>query len=130
MRYVFIGCLSIGLALWWDRLLFNLGIKSRNRICIGVPIGEELIKFLFCLFFHLRPMIFYAVFGLEEGFYETMRIKKPFDLLLFGTGVFTHWFFSIFFLLKVPIMINLALAILSHMAWNRLILTSNKCDIV
>ena len=129
MKYIFIGCFAIGLALMWDRLLFNSGIKLRNRICIGVPIGEEIIKFFFCRFFHLTPMVFYAFFGLGEGFYETFQLKKPFDLLLVVMGVLTHWSFSLFYLLKLPVMMSLSLAIISHMLWNRFILNSDKSNI-
>jgi hypothetical protein len=130
MRYIFIGCFAVGLALMWDRLLFSLNIKQWRRICIGVPLGEEIIKFVFCYFFNLIPMIFYAVFGLGEGFYEAMRLKKPSNpLLLLSSGVFTHWSFSLVFLLRFPVMVNLIMAIISHMLWNIYILHSDKCSI-
>ena len=129
MRYLFVGCLAIGLALLWDRLLFNLGIKFRDRVCIGVPFGEEIIKIFLCRFFHLAPMNFYAVFGFGEGLYEMIRQKKPFDLLLLGAGIFTHWSFSLFFLLRLPVIMSLSLAVISHMLWNHFIISSDKRNI-
>lgn len=126
MRLVLAGFLAVSLALLWDRALLYIGVKEVNRVGIGVPLGEELLKYTLSLVFSIAPPLLYAAFGLGEGLYETFWRKNRFNLGLLGAGVVTHLGFGVLFLCGAPSLISLSFAIVTHIIWNSSIIKRKK----
>lgn len=122
MKYILTAWLAIGFALCWNRILSYLKIKDTIRLGMIIPISEEIFKFSVSYYFHLAPFLIYALFGLGEGIFETIHLKKKPKLTALLAGVLTHSFFSIFFLLDIPVFLGLAMAMISHLIWNQMIL--------
>ncbi|HEX3045367.1 MAG TPA: hypothetical protein VHY08_11480 [Bacillota bacterium] len=104
----------------------KLGIGTRLRVGFAVPIGEELLKFITFHLWNLNPPVFYGIFGLGEGLFETFRasaqLKKSLDFLIIFSGFATHFIFGLFFLVPAPGWVNLLLAIIGHIIWNNRVL--------
>jgi hypothetical protein len=124
MIFILAGWLTLGLALLWNRLLLKLGLKTRFRVGYVVPISEELLKFITFHLWDLSPPVFYGIFGLGEGLFEVLRLKKPLDFMIVFAGFATHFIFGLFFLVPAPGWVNLLLAITGHIIWNNQILNS------
>jgi hypothetical protein len=126
MILILAGWFTLGLALLWDRLLKKLGFGTRFRVGYAVPIGEELLKFITFQLWNLTPPVFYVIFGLGEGLFETFRAraqsKKSLNFLIIFSGFATHFIFGLFFLVPAPGWVNLLLATIGHIVWNNRVL--------
>jgi hypothetical protein len=119
--------LALSLAWLWNQCLFISGISQRLRLGFWIPAGEELIKWgiLNCL--HVSPPLFYGLFGLGEGLFESLAAPcKKITIIL--ASMFTHTIFSLFYLTALPTYVQLFLAIGAHMIWNGTILFWNQID--
>ncbi len=114
--------LAFSLAWLWDRGWYYLKIKAKYRIIFFVPLGEEVLKYSISFLFNFFLPLFYFLFGLMEGLFESVIINKKFDLRLILAGAIFHFLLSVFYLLPLLDLINLLLAIGTHMLWNRHIL--------
>jgi hypothetical protein len=112
----------MGLAWLWDRLLIISGINQQLRIGILIPIGEEIIKFMIFYYLCLPSALFYGLFGLGEGLFESFTVPKRFKFTLILAGCITHLIFSLFYLTIFPRYFQLLLAIMAHSLWNHQIL--------
>lgn len=110
--------LAMGVAWVWDKLLIGSGIRQQLRIGIFIPVGEEIIKFVIFNSLHLLPVLFFSLFGLGEGLFESFRIPKRFKITLIVAGSVTHTFFSLFYLTSFPGYLQLLMAISGHILWN------------
>lgn len=97
MKLIAAVCLALSLAWLWDRFLRFLKLDQKIRIGIGMPIGEEVIKYSMALAFHFQPLLIYTLFGLAEGWLETFLLKKPDALKLILAGGLIHFGFGVFF---------------------------------
>lgn len=122
MRLIVAFLLALGLAWFWDRFLRIIKLNQNIRIGIGMPLGEEAIKYLVAGIFQFPPILIYILFGLGEGCLETFLLKKSFDLKLILAGGLTHFFFGLFFILPVPPFLSISLAITIHIFWNILLI--------
>lgn len=122
MKLIVALCLALGLAWVWDRFLRFLKLDQKIRIGIGMPIGEEAIKYSIAFAFHHHPLLIYTLFGLGEGFLEAFLLKKPHDLKLILAGGLIHFGFGVFFLFPVSPIISLGFAMVIHFLWNNLLI--------
>ncbi len=122
MRLIAAVCLTLSLAWLWDRLLRLLKFEQKIRIGIGVPIGEEAIKYFMAVAFHFHPLIIYSLFGFGEGCLETFLLKKPSALKLIIAGGLIHFCFGVFFLFPIPPIFSLSFGITAHLLWNNLLI--------
>ena len=126
MKLIVTVCLALGLAWIWDRFLRFLKLNQKIRIGIGMPLGEEAIKFSLALAFHFQPLLIYILFGFGEGCLESFPLKKPDALKLILAGGLTHFGFGVFYIFSVPPVISFGLAIAIHLIWNNLLLKSKS----
>jgi hypothetical protein len=118
--------LAMGLAWLWDRLFIVSGINQQIRIGILIPIGEEIIKLVILDHLCFSPLLFYGLFGLGEGIFESFRVPKHFKSTLILAGWITHTIFSLFYLTVLPRYFQLFLAICAHCLWNFTVLRITK----
>ncbi|NLW48949.1 MAG: hypothetical protein GXY86_16665 [Firmicutes bacterium] len=122
MKLIAALCLALGLAWIWGRFLRFIKLDQKIRIGIGMPLGEEAIKFSLALAFDYQPLLVYLLFGFGEGLLESFLLKKPEALKLILAGGLTHFGFGVFFLFPVPPVLSFGLAIILHFLWNNLLL--------
>ncbi|HBE77016.1 MAG TPA: hypothetical protein DDW65_04430 [Firmicutes bacterium] len=128
MKLILAGWLTVGLALLWDRFLYWVKVKENIRVVLLIPLGEELLKYGVSYYNNLFPPFLFACFGLGEGIYESIHLKKGVSCRLILAAVLPHTFFSLFYLLKIPLWLSLGLAIIIHSIWNYLVLNfKNDC---
>lgn len=122
MRLLIAVSLALGLAWLWDRFLRCLNLNQKIRVGLGIPLGEEAIKFSLAVAFHLQPWLLYTLFGFGEGCLEMFLLKKPFALKLIIAGGLIHFGFGVLFLFPFPSGLSLSFAITTHLFWNNLII--------
>jgi hypothetical protein len=126
MKLIVIVFLALGLAWIWDLFLRFLKLDWKIRIGIGMPLGEEVIKFSLALAFHYQPLLVYTLFGFGEGWLESFFLKKPEVLKLILAGGLTHFGFGVFYLFPVPPVLSFGLAIATHFLWNNLLIKNKS----
>lgn len=97
-------------------------MDQKIRIGIGMPLGEEVIKYSMAFAFHYHPSLIYTLFGLGEGWLETFLLKRPYDLKLILAEGLIHFGFGVFFLFPVPPVFSLGFAMVIHFLWNNLLI--------
>lgn len=122
MKLIVTLCLALGLAWIWDLFLKFLKMDQKIRIGIGMPLGEEVIKYSMAFAFHYHPSLIYTLFGLGEGWLETFLLKRPYDLKLILAEGLIHFGFGVFFLFPVPPVFSLGFAMVIHFLWNNLLI--------
>lgn len=110
--------LAMGLAWLWDRLFINSGVNQQLRIGILIPMAEEIIKFGIVDSLYLPFPLFYFLFGLGEGIFESFGVLKRFKITVILAGCIIHTIFSLFYLTAFPRYSQLILAICAHSLWN------------
>lgn len=122
MKLIVALCLALGLAWIWDLFLRFLKLDQKVRIGIGMPIGEEVIKYSMAFAFHYHPLLIYSLFGLGEGCLEAFLLKRPYDLKLILAEGLIHFGFGVFFLFPVPPVFSFGFAMGVHLLWNNLLI--------
>lgn len=121
------GVLAVSFAWIWDRCLYHFGLDERLRIQLGIPVGEEIIKYATGSYFQIPILLIYVLFGFGEGILEAVSnykyIKTPLNIIyLVLAGCLTHLLFGFFFLTTFPIYLQLLLAMIAHISWNSWVL--------
>lgn len=118
MKLILAGMISSVTAFIWNRFLIYLKLNEKYRLDFLTPLGEEWIKLSVALSFNIHPLLISAVFGLIEGIYETIHLKKHFTLKTVIAGLGSHSLFGLFYLIQCEVMICFFLAVISHILWN------------
>ncbi len=122
MRLLIAVILGLSLAWLWDRFLRFLNWDQELRVGLGIPLGEEAIKYSLALAFQLQPWLVYLFFGLGEGGLEAFLLKRPFSLKLIIGGGLIHFGFGLLFLFPIPSALSWGFAIVTHLSWNNLLI--------
>lgn len=122
MRLTIAVILALSLAWLWDRFLRFLKWNQKLRVGLGNPLGEEAIKYSLAMAFQLQPWLVYLLFGLGEGGLEALLLKRKGALKLMIAGGLTHFGFGLFFLFPIHPGLSWALAIVTHLLWNNLLI--------
>lgn len=118
MKLILAGMATVITALVWNKLLFLLKLSEKLRVGILIPLGEESIKLLTAFFLEISPFQVSMVFGLGEGLFETVHLKKHFNLKIIIAGLIIHIGFGVVYLFKIPVWISFIWAVLLHVFWN------------
>lgn len=122
MRLLVAVTLALGLAWVWDRFLRLIQWNQKLRVGLGIPFGEEIIKYSLAISFQIQPWLVYLLFGLGEGGLEGFLLKRKPLLKLIIAGGLTHFGFGLFFLFPVDPNLSWGFALVTHLLWNNLLI--------